>query len=117
MGTSWTQIHTAYVRSGRINERRTQMDLKDKWRNLVRLVTHPGRHSRGAELSNDQRQLILGIVFRPPDAGGDPPASSPGARLPVWAAICEGVAARDWARFIPPGMLGGVPRVLLESVL
>uniref|UniRef100_A0A1D2A8J9 Uncharacterized protein n=1 Tax=Auxenochlorella protothecoides TaxID=3075 RepID=A0A1D2A8J9_AUXPR len=78
MGTSWTQIHTAYVRSGRINERRTQMDLKDKWRNLVRLVTHPGRHSRGAELSNDQRQLILGIVFRPPDAGGDPPASSPG---------------------------------------
>lgn len=39
------------------------MDLKDKWRNLVRTATNPGRHSRGLELTEQQRQDILKAVF------------------------------------------------------
>ena len=39
------------------------MDLKDKWRNLVKLVTDPNKHARGMDLSEEQRQTILRLVF------------------------------------------------------
>jgi hypothetical protein len=40
-----------------------QVDLKDKWRNLVKLVTDPNKHARGMDLSEEQRQTILRLVF------------------------------------------------------
>lgn len=31
------------------------MDLKDKWRNLVRLVTEPGKQARSIDLTGKQQ--------------------------------------------------------------
>ncbi|GAB4822586.1 hypothetical protein N2152v2_009632 [Parachlorella kessleri] len=61
--TSWAQIYERYVVTNKINSKRTQVDLKDKWRNLVKLVTDPNKHARGMDLSEDQRQTILRLVF------------------------------------------------------
>ena len=64
-GTSWAQIESVHVRgSGLINPARRQMDLKDKWRNLVRLVTTPGKSSRGADLTLHQRETIMAFLQR-----------------------------------------------------
>ncbi|KAL4450212.1 hypothetical protein ABPG77_010881 [Micractinium sp. CCAP 211/92] len=73
-GTSWAKIHAAYVRSGRISQNRTQVDLKDKWRNLARAVARgAGPQPRGGpELTEEQRHAIWSIVST---AGGDAAAA------------------------------------------
>lgn len=42
---------------------RSHVDLKDKWRNLVRLVTDPSKQPRGSKMSDMMRRRILQLVF------------------------------------------------------
>lgn len=64
-GTSWAEIHGKYTRGDppRIDPRRTQVDLKDKWRNLVKLVTEPGLKPRGMDITDDLKTTILRLMM------------------------------------------------------
>jgi hypothetical protein len=64
LGASWALIKQRCSGPGRIQERRTQVDLKDKWRNLVRQAAcDPARPSRGAALSEELKATILRLAF------------------------------------------------------
>lgn len=56
-----------------------QVDLKDKWRNLVKLVTDPSKNARGLDLSEERKQTILRLVFSNDLTGSGEPAC-----MPVW---------------------------------
>jgi Myb-like DNA-binding domain len=62
-GTCWSQIYEHYATGAtpRINPARTQTDLKDKWRNLAKLVTQPGKQPR-MDLSEEVKDTILRLV-------------------------------------------------------
>ena len=68
-----------------------QVDLKDKWRNLAKLVTDPNKHSRGTELPEQQRQQILRLVLSSDVAVGAAAPDSPAAA----AAVAPAAAAQD----------------------
>lgn len=48
---------------------RSQVDLKDKWRNLVRLVTEPGKQARSIDLTG--KQQCPSLQFSDPAPVGD----------------------------------------------
>jgi len=56
-GYLWRKILDEY--SGVFHPNRTSVDLKDKWRNLVKLSKVPGKQARGLDLTEDLRTLIL----------------------------------------------------------
>ncbi|KAI3429727.1 hypothetical protein D9Q98_010042 [Chlorella vulgaris] len=60
-GTHWSAIHEVYTPTGCINPARTQGDLKDKWRNIVRVVCM-GRQDRSHGLTDEQRQIVWSIA-------------------------------------------------------
>ncbi|PSC74212.1 Ribulose bisphosphate carboxylase oxygenase chloroplastic [Micractinium conductrix] len=69
-GHSWARIHAEHVYgTRRIASHRGQVDLKDKWRNLVKRVGLPAQRARGADLTGDQLEAIREIV----GGGGEDP--------------------------------------------
>lgn len=59
-GFSWATIHDRFSGTA-ISERRSTVDYKDKWRNLV-LAVKEGKQMRGLALSEDTKTLILRIA-------------------------------------------------------
>lgn len=63
-GTSWSTIYNEWARAkGVINMKRTQVDLKDKWRNLVKSATNP-ELTRSTGLEPEDISAILELNFR-----------------------------------------------------
>ena len=57
-GTQWSTIWEHYVVAGVINPGRSQVDLKDKWRNLVKLACNPGKQARSIDLTGTPRRRV-----------------------------------------------------------
>ncbi len=54
---NWQKVHDACA--SLFGQRRTTVDLKDKWRNLVKAVSTPGLIPRSVRLTPEQKQRIL----------------------------------------------------------
>jgi hypothetical protein len=69
-GTSWSTIYNEWAKEkGVINMKRTQVDLKDKWRNLVKSATNP-EITRSTGLEAEDISAILELNFKKEEEEG-----------------------------------------------
>jgi hypothetical protein len=91
-GSSWAAIHALFCQpGGRISPLRSQVDLKDKWRNLVRAATDAaGAGAARASLPEDLRARVLQLAFR--EGGAPPPAPAAGYGSTLGQVAAPGLA-------------------------